>query len=374
MAIKLFTKQFTGVLPDLFAKKTAFLRSFGGVLQVKDGISQSDTFLELKTSDTDVVIQEYSTDENTGFGTGTGSTSRFGERKEVKSVNTSVNYEKPLAINEGIDDFTVNDIKDQVVADRLALHGVAWAQYVDTLLGKALSENASENLEVTLDEASVTKLFSDAHKKFVNNNVSNAVAWVAYVNADVYDLLIDSKLATTAKNSSANVDEQTLYKFKGFILVELPDEKFQTDEVAYFAADNVGVAGIGIQIARAMDSEDFAGTALQAAAKYGKYLPEKNKKAILKGTVKKSIAPTGVTLNKTTLSLAVGANETLTATVTPENAEDKSVQFSSSDTSIATVTPVQGKVTAVAEGTATITVTTSNGKTATCEVTVTPAG
>lgn len=288
MAIKLFTKQFTGVLPDLFAKKTAFLRAFGGALQVKDGISQSDTFLELKTSDTDVVIQEYSTDENTGFGTGTGSTSRFGERKEVKSVNTSVNYEKPLAINEGIDDFTVNDIKDQVVAERLALHGVAWAQHVDTLLGKALSENASENLEVTLDEASVTKLFSDAHKKFVNNNVSNAVAWVAYVNADVYDLLIDSKLATTAKNSSANVDEQTLYKFKGFILVELPDEKFQTDEVAYFAADNVGVAGVGIQIARAMDSEDFAGVALQAAAKYGKHLPEKNKKAILKATVKKA--------------------------------------------------------------------------------------
>lgn len=79
-------------------------------------------------------------------------------------------------------------------------------------------------------------------------------------------------------------------------------------------------------------------------------------------------------MNKTTLSLAVGANETLTATVTPENAEDKSVQFASSDASIATVTPVQGKVTAVAEGTATITVTTANGKTATCDVTVTPAG
>ena len=122
-------------------------------------------------------------------------------------------------------------------------------------------------------------------QKFVNNNVSTAVPWVAYVNADVYDLFVDSKLATTAKNSSANVDEQTLYKFKGFILSELPDEKFQTNEVAYFAADNVGVAGVGIQVTRAMDSEDFAGTALQAAAKYGKYLPEKNKKAILKATL-----------------------------------------------------------------------------------------
>lgn len=289
MAIKYFTKQFAGMLPELFAKKSAFLRAFGGALQVKDGVTENETFMELKTSDTDVVIQEYSTDENVGFGTGTGNTSRFGPRKEVKSINTQVGYDAPLAINEGIDDFTVNDIKDQVVAERLAQHGVAWAQYVDTLLGKLLSDSASETLEVELlDEDSVTKMFSDAHKKFVNNNVSRAIPWVAYVNTDVYDLLIDSKLATTAKNSSANVDEQTLYKFKGFILSELPDEKFQTDEVAYFAADNVGVAGVGIQVTRAMDSEDFAGTSLQAAAKYGKYLPEKNTKAILKGALKKA--------------------------------------------------------------------------------------
>lgn len=62
------------------------------------------------------------------------------------------------------------------------------------------------------------------------------------------------------------------------------------------------------------------------------------------------------------------------ATVLPENATDKSVQFSSSDPAVATVTPVQGKVTGVAVGTATITGTTINGKTATCEVTVTEAG
>lgn len=287
MTIKYFTKQYAGMLPDLFAKKSAFLRAFGGVLQVKDGITENDTFMELKVSDTDVVIQNYSTDANVGFGTGTGNTSRFGQRKEVKSVNKQVKYDAPLAINEGIDDFTVNDIKDQVVAERLALHGVAWAQHVDKLLGKFLSDSASETLNSKLDEASVSKLFSEAHKKFVNNNVSTAVPWVAYVNADVYDLLIDSKLATTAKNSSANIDDETLYKFKGFILSELPDEKFQSGEGAYFVADNVGVAGIGIQVTRAMDSEDFAGTALQAAAKYGKYLPEKNKKAILKATVTK---------------------------------------------------------------------------------------
>lgn len=285
MAIKYYTKQYAGILPNLFAKKAAFLRAFGGTLQVKDGISQKDTFMEMKTTDTDVVIQEYSTDANVGFGTGTGSTSRFGERKEVKSVDVEVGYEAPLAINEGIDDFTVNDMPSQIVAERLALHGVAWAQHVDGMLGKAISDNASETLTGDLTEAGVTKLFAQAHKIFVNNGVSENVAHVAYITADVLNFLIDSELAKTVKNSSVNIDEQTLYKFKGFILVELPDVKFQTGENAYFVADNVGVAGVGIQVARTMDSEDFAGTALQAAAKYGKYIPEANKKAILKATL-----------------------------------------------------------------------------------------
>ncbi|WP_376716926.1 Ig-like domain-containing protein [Enterococcus dongliensis] len=78
-----------------------------------------------------------------------------------------------------------------------------------------------------------------------------------------------------------------------------------------------------------------------------------------------------MTLNKTTATLAVGATETLSATVAPDDATDKSVQFTSSDVTVATVTPIQGKVTAVAAGTATITATTANGKTAVCEVAVT---
>lgn len=291
MAIKYYTKQYSGVLQKLFEKKAKYLRSFGGTLQVKDGVSQKDNFLELKTSDTDVVIQAYSTDAAVGFGAGTGSTTRFGERKEVKSVDTTVPYETPLAINEGIDDFTVNDIPDQVVAERLALHAVAWAQHVDGLLGKAISDNASKTLTGDLSEEGVNKLFADAHKEFVNNDVSESIAHVAYVTADVFNFLVDSKLATTAKNSSANIDEQSLYKYKGFILEELPDSKFQTGENAYFVADNVGVVGIGIQVARAMDSEDFAGTALQAAAKYGKFIPDANKKAILKAKLTAPTAP-----------------------------------------------------------------------------------
>ena len=80
----------------------------------------------------------------------------------------------------------------------------------------------------------------------------------------------------------------------------------------------------------------------------------------------------GVTLNKTALTLNIGANETLTATVAPANATNKKVTWKSSNAAVATV-DANGKVTAVKAGEATITVTTEDGgKTATCKVTVKP--
>ena len=76
-----------------------------------------------------------------------------------------------------------------------------------------------------------------------------------------------------------------------------------------------------------------------------------------------------VTLNQTTLTLEKGETETLTATVTPQNASNKNVTWSSSNNEVATV--ADGTVTAVGAGEATITVTTEDGgKTATCKVTV----
>ena len=82
------------------------------------------------------------------------------------------------------------------------------------------------------------------------------------------------------------------------------------------------------------------------------------------------VAVTGITLNKTTLSLEEGDEETLTATVLPENATNKTVTWTSSDTGVATVE--NGKVTAVAAGNATITAK-AGEQTAECAVTVTAA-
>ena len=77
-----------------------------------------------------------------------------------------------------------------------------------------------------------------------------------------------------------------------------------------------------------------------------------------------------VTLNKSETTLTVGGTDTLTATITPTNATNQNVTWSSDNESIATVS--NGVVTAVAPGTATITVTTADGNyTAVCTVSVT---
>ena len=88
-------------------------------------------------------------------------------------------------------------------------------------------------------------------------------------------------------------------------------------------------------------------------------------------TVKqKEIAITGIGLNKSTTSLTEGESETLTATIAPSNATgDKTVKWSSSNAEVAAVDS-NGKVTAKKAGTAVITATSSNGKTASCTVTV----
>ncbi len=87
----------------------------------------------------------------------------------------------------------------------------------------------------------------------------------------------------------------------------------------------------------------------------------------------KPISVTGVTLNKESTSIEEGSTETLTATVAPSTATDKTVAYTSNNNEIATVDN-QGVVTAVSVGTADITVTTTDGaKTAKTIVTVTEA-
>lgn len=92
--------------------------------------------------------------------------------------------------------------------------------------------------------------------------------------------------------------------------------------------------------------------------------------SIVSTTIIPKVAVTGVSLSPTSVTLGVTQTQQITATVTPANATNKNISFSSSNPSVATVNSV-GLVTAMAVGNATITVTTQDGnKTATFAVTV----
>ena len=77
-----------------------------------------------------------------------------------------------------------------------------------------------------------------------------------------------------------------------------------------------------------------------------------------------------VTLNSATKSIAKGATFQLTATVAPSNATDKTVTWTTNNAEVATVSNT-GLITGIKSGTAQIKAATSNGKFATCDVTVT---
>ena len=87
-----------------------------------------------------------------------------------------------------------------------------------------------------------------------------------------------------------------------------------------------------------------------------------------------TVAVTGVALDREAVELSVGLSTRFTATVSPADASNQAVSWSTSDGAVATVDGV-GRVTAVAEGATQLTVTTDDGGfTATATITVAPAG
>ena len=136
-----------------------------------------------------------------------------------------------------------------------------------------------------------------------------------------------------------------------------------TDPSLTWSSNNLNVASVsstGVVTARK------AGTAVITVT-----TNDGGKTATCTVTVKAPVIPvTGVTLDKTSLTLTEGETQALTATVSPSNASDKTVSWLSNNTTVATVSS-DGVVTAKKAGTATITVTTVDGdKIATCSVTV----
>ena len=163
---------------------------------------------------------------------------------------------------------------------------------------------------------------------------------------------------------SLNTDSLTLEEGGTATLTATITPSNATDQNVTWSSDNESVATV--------DQNGRVTAVAQGGATITAAVDGKSAKCSVTVNAAAPVPVTSVSLDKTSLGLTEGDTETLTATVEPSDATNKNVTWSTSDASIATVT--DGVVTAVAPGTATITVTTEDGnKTATCAVTVTAA-
>ena len=175
------------------------------------------------------------------------------------------------------------------------------------------------------------------------------------------------------------------------------NETYEAPQAKLVGMEKLDIAGAEVTIenlyytGEAQDAEPtvvYKGTALEPGKDYtitgdyqateiGTYTIQIVGTGLYKGSLEKSyqilpITVAEIKLSQSTLSMKKGETAALTVTITPENATDKAVDWTSSDTKIAMVDST-GKVTAVSAGTASITCMAKDGsdKKATCEVTVT---
>lgn len=282
LAVRQYQAEFKKLLQAVFKKRSYFADFFGGGIEALDGVQHNAKAFSVKTCDIPVVMgSEYNKDENVAFGTGTGSTNRFGERTEVIYADTDVDYTWEWTFHEGIDRHTVNNNMETAVADRLELQAQAKVAKFNAKHGAFISSVAAhtETLAAyTADE--VLAVFNKLSAYYTDNEAVGTK--VAKVNATLYNAIVDHPLATTGKASGADIDENKILKFKGFEIEEIPASMFQANECAYTYIKGVGKAFTGINTARTIEAHDFDGKALQGAGKAGEYILPANKKAVCK--------------------------------------------------------------------------------------------
>lgn len=323
--------EFKRLLQAVFKKQSYFADFFGGSIEAMDGIQENETAFYVKTSDIPCVCGTgYDKTAIKAFGTGTGNSSRFGSRTEIIYTNTPAKYTWGWNFHEGIDRHTVNNDFAAAIADRLELQAREKTKAFNDAHGKFISLNAGHS-ETLLDytDDNVLALFNALSKYY--NNIEAVGTKRAKVCADLYNAIVDHRLTTTSKGSVANIDENGVVKFKGFLIEEVPDDLFQTGEVAYVYIDGVGKAFTGINTARTIESEDFDGVALQGAGKAGEFILPDNKKAVCKVLLDSEYGLDNLTVTSAASSTTSGKTE---LTVSPALTSGNSYKYKVADNAV----------------------------------------
>ena len=177
---------------------------------------------------------------------------------------------------------------------------------------------------------------------------------------------------TTAPQINGIEDGKTYYVIDGETVTAYPISDVTAIDMNL---DSFSVNGNPISISDADETKSVSFSAPYEESCTYKFIATDKAGNVTEKTVNvyyndKVVSVTGVSLNESSITLDVGGSKTLAATVTPDNATNKKVRWTSDNETVATVSE-DGVVTAVAGGTAVITATTHDGLfTATCTVTV----
>ncbi len=130
-----------------------------------------------------------------------------------------------------------------------------------------MSDNAG-HAETLADftETNVKALFNKIDTYYTDLEIDAQVT--VYLKSELYNAIVDMASNTSAKGSSVSLDTNGLLKYKDFILEKTASKYFQTGVLAIFSPDGIVIPFVGISTARTVETEDFDGVKLQAAAKW----------------------------------------------------------------------------------------------------------
>lgn len=276
----------------------------------------------------------------------------------VEGIN--IGSTKVLAISDGrmaqCDVRVVSPITDiKLNKHQLALH----KSFNETLIATVTPPDATDkSLWWTTSDPNICTV--DANGKVTGISNGTAEVIVQSKGSGVMDrctVVVDSPVTGISLNKNA----LTLIKGTNETLIATVYPEDASKKGVLWATSNPDICTVQTGNVKAVDSGKAIVTATTMDGKF-----------VAQCTVTVIIPVTGVSLNKSSLTLVRESSETLVATIWPANATDKAVSWSSSNSAVAQVDQ-NGTVTAISKGTAIITVTTHDGGIkASCTVTVTP--
>ncbi|MDD3363018.1 MAG: Ig-like domain-containing protein [Hespellia sp.] len=327
-------------------------------------ISLNKTETTLKKGQEETLTVSYNPDDTTDSKTVSWNSSD-------PSVATVDNAGKITAIKDGSTTITAT-VGDKtatctVTVQEVKLKGISLDK-TSTKIAKGEKETLTitYNPENTTDDKTATWESSDEKVATVANGEITAVGkGTATITAKVGAFTATCDVVVNVPLKQILLDPTSLTMMKGetkpaLKVNYLPLDTDDSKTVTWTSSDNTIATVSNIGVVKALKKGTVTITATGANDIKGTCTVSVDEKAI-----------TGVTLNVTEKTLEPAETQQLTATLVPEDNtdDDKTITWSTSDEAVATVS-ADGLVTAVAGGTATITATTSNGKTATCAITV----